>query len=70
MYAGTVVSYLLGSDFPCLTVGNRLYYRTSINERKGKALAMNTCKAVCQFQDQDLAVLAAQTVQYEFEQNT
>lgn len=70
LYPGTVVSYLLGSDFLCLTAGNLLYYRTSINKRKGKALAMNTCKTGHEFQDENLAVLAAQTVPYEFEQNT
>lgn len=44
--ARKVVSYLLGSDFLCLTAGNLLYYRTSINKRKGKELSMSTCEAV------------------------
>lgn len=70
LYAGTVISYLLVSDFLCLTAGNLLYYRTSINKRKGKELSMNTCKAVHEFQDKNLAVPAAQTVQYEFERDT
>lgn len=41
----TFISYLLGSDFLCLTVGSPLYYRTSINKRKRKELSMNTCKS-------------------------
>lgn len=69
MYAGTVISYLLGSDFLCLTAGNLLYYRTSINKRKGKELSMKICKAVHEFKDQNLAEPAAQTVRYEFERD-
>lgn len=40
----TVVCYLLGSDFLCLTLENPLYYRTSINKRKREELSMNTCR--------------------------
>lgn len=46
LYGGTIISYLLGSDFLCLTVGSPLYYRTSINKRRRKELSMNTCEAV------------------------
>lgn len=67
--AGVVISYLLGSDFPCLTVGNLLYYRTSINKRKGRELFVNICKMVHEFQHQDLAMPAVQTVQYEFKRD-
>lgn len=61
--------YLLGCDFLCLTVGNLLYYRTSINKREGRELSVNTCEAVHGFQHQDLAMPAVQTVQYEFKQD-
>ncbi len=66
LYGGTNISYLLGSDFLCLTVGNPLYYRTSINKRRRKELSMNTCEAVHERQHQTLAAPAVQTVQYEF----
>lgn len=69
LYGGTIISYLLGSDFLCLTVGNPLYYRTSINKRKRKELSINTMKwneAVHECQHQNLAMPAVQTVQYEF----
>lgn len=50
LYGGTIIiiiiSYLLGIDSLCLTVGNLLYYRTSINKRKRKELSMNTCEGV------------------------
>ena len=34
------MSYLLGG-FLCLTVGNHLYYRTSMNKVKGEKLSIN-----------------------------
>lgn len=66
LYGGTIISYLLASDFLCLTVGNPLYYRTSINKRKRKELSMNICEAVQERQHQNLAMPAMQIVQYEF----
>lgn len=66
LYGGTIISYLLGSDSLCLTLGNPLYYRTSINKRKRKKLSMNKCKAVHECQHQTLAMSAVQTGQYEF----
>lgn len=66
LYGGTIISYLLGIDFLCLTVENPLYYRTSSNKRRRKELSMNTCEAAFEYQHQNLAMPAAQTVQYEF----
>lgn len=60
------VSYLLGSDFLCLTDGILLYYRTSINKRKGKELSINTCDAVRDYVHQTRGTPAMQAVQYEF----
>lgn len=62
-HACMVISYLLGIDFLCLTVGNPLYYRTSSNKRRRKELSMNTFEAALDNLHQNLP--AAQPVQYE-----